>query len=148
MNSFALVVLALTVTVSQAPDTAAISAAKNTIARDIDKTLPAVKFETWLQGLVGAPTPLTWGVTDCGEQTGNPSLDRGRDVPICVEVIATLAGSRRLVLSLLAGSRERGLTTGALALYSAAIIEPTPKPVAWIKTLAEIPRLIGQPISN
>lgn len=148
MNSLALVVLALATTVSQAPHTAEINAAKNTIVRDIDKTLPAVRLETWLQGVVGAPTPLTWGVTDCGEQTGNPALDRGRDFPICVEVIANLAGSRRLVLSLLAGSRERGLTAGALALYSAAIIEPAPEPITWVKTLADVSKLIGQPISN
>ena len=29
--------------------------------------------------------PITWEVNDCGEQTGNPATDQGRDFPMCVE---------------------------------------------------------------
>jgi hypothetical protein len=148
MSSLALVVV-LTVALGQTPQTqtAVINAAKNSIVRDMDKTLPPVRFEAWLQGIVGAQAAVDWRVTDCGEQTGGPA-DRGRDFPMCAEVNVNLPGNRMLSLSLLVGSRERGLTVGALALYSGAIVEPEPKPITWIKTLAEVPKLLGQPISN
>ena len=145
-----LTLMALALALGQTPQiqATAINAAKNSIARDMDKTLPQVTFETWLQGLAGTQAVLTWSVTDCGEQSGNPALDRGRDFPMCAEVNVKLPGNRLLSLSLLAGSMGRGLTVVPLKLYSGAIIEPEPKQITWIKTLAEVPRLIGQPISN
>jgi hypothetical protein len=64
----------------QAPTpAAAIRAAKNAVVQDMDKTLPRATFESWVQGLVGAEATLEWSTNDCGEQTGNPALDRGRD---------------------------------------------------------------------
>lgn len=148
MPALALVALALALSQTPQIQAAAINAAKNSIARDLDKTLPQVTFEVWLQGLAGPQAVLTWSVTDCGEQTGNPALDRGRDFPMCAEVNVKLPGNRLLSLSLLAGSMGRGLTVVPLALHSGAIIEPQPKQITWIKTLAEVPKLIGQPISN
>jgi hypothetical protein len=147
MHARSFVVLALALSQTLQIQTAAINAAKNSIAREMDKALPPMTFEAWLQRLVGAQTALEWRVTDCGEQTGGPA-DRGRDFPMCVEVSVKLPGNRLLSLSLLAGSVGRGLTVGSLPLYSGAIIEPKPKPITWIKALAEIPKLIGQPISN
>lgn len=148
MQSLFLVALALTVSQTPQVQAAAITAAKNAIARDVDNTLPPVKLEAWLRELVGTQAVLKWSVTDCGEQTGNPALDRGRDFPMCVEVNVNLPGNRLLSLSLLTGSMARGLAGGPLRLYSGAIIEPAPKPITWIKALAEVPKLIGQPISH
>ena len=147
MPTLAIVTLALALGQAPQMQTAAINAAKNSIVRDIDKTLPSVTFEAWLQELVGAQAILKWSVTDCGEQTGGPA-DRGRDFPMCATVDVNLPGNRMLSLSLLAGSMGRGLTAGPLALHSGAIIEPKAKPITWIKTLAEVPKLLGQPISN
>jgi hypothetical protein len=138
-----LAIFAFTLALGQTPQASAISAARNSIVRDMEKTLPAVKFEAWLQELVGRQTALEWGVTDCGEQTGDPATDRARDIPVCAEVNVKLPGDRLLSLSLLAGSRQRGLTVGSLTFSSGAIIEPKPKPITWIKTLAELPKLIG-----
>lgn len=70
----ALTLLTLVLALGQTPQiqAAAINAAKNSIARDMNKTLPQVTFEAWLQGLAGTQAVLNWSVTDCGEQTGNP----------------------------------------------------------------------------
>jgi hypothetical protein len=134
----------LAILVGQAPQTqtAAIKAAKTSIVRDMDKTLPQVTFEAWLQGLVGAKAVMKWEVTDCGEQTGTPA-DRGRDFPMCAEVDVTLPGNRQLSLSLLVGSMARGLTVGPLMLFSGAVIGPDRNQIAWIKTLADVPKLVG-----
>jgi hypothetical protein len=141
----ALALVTLVLALSQAPQiqAAAIQAAKNSIARDMDKTLPPVTFEAWLQGLAGTQAVLQWSVTDCGEQTGNPALDRGRDIPMCAEVNVTLPGNRLLSLSLLVGSAGRGLTVGSLQFYSGAILDSDFKQTISIKTLAEVPRLVG-----
>jgi hypothetical protein len=95
----------------QAPgQAAAISAAKNAIVQAIEKTLPRATFEAWVQGLVGAQAELKWSTNDCGEQTGNPALDRDLDFPICAEVQVAVARDRQLSLSLMVGSTRRGLT--------------------------------------
>lgn len=146
----ALTLLTLVLALGQTPQiqAAAINAAKNSIARDMNKTLPQVTFEAWLQGLAGTQAVLNWSVTDCGEQTGNPALDRGRDFPMCATVEVKLPGNRLLSLSLLAGSMGRGLSVGPLRWHSGAIIEPDAKPITWIKTLPDVSRLIGQPMSK
>jgi hypothetical protein len=148
MPAFALVTLALALSQTPQIQAAAIQAAKNSIARDMDKTLPPVTFEAWLQGLAGTQAVLKWSVTDCGEQTGDPALDLGRDIPMCAEVIVTLPGNRLLSLSLLVGSAGRGLTAGSVQLYSGAIMDRDFTPTASIKTLAEVPKLIGPQISK
>lgn len=125
------------------PEPAVIAAAKNAIVRDIDPTLPSVKFEAWIQGLVGTQTVLKWAVTDCGEQTGTPA-DRGRAFPQCAEVTAKLAGDRLLSLQLLTGTMGQASPVGPLKLFSGAIVERRPKPISWIKTLAEVPALLGR----
>jgi hypothetical protein len=147
MRSLPIFILALALGQTPQIQTAALNAAKNAIVRDLDKRLPDVTFESWLRGLVGAQAFMKWSVTDCGEATGGPA-DRGRDVPICSVVEVKLTGNRTLSLSLLAGSRARGVTAGPLKLFSGAIVQADPKPIIWIKTLADVPRLIGQPIPN
>jgi hypothetical protein len=67
---------------------------------------------------------------------------------MCAEVDIALAGNRQLSLSLLAGSMGRGLTVGPLMLFSGVVIGPDPKQMTWIKTLAEVPKLIGSPVSH
>jgi hypothetical protein len=58
-------------------------------ANKLDRTLPAQSFASWFKGLLGPGAELKWEVNDCGEQTGDPRLDAGRDLPTCVEVDAT-----------------------------------------------------------
>jgi hypothetical protein len=84
-----------------------IEAVRATIARDIDPMLPPVSFEAWLAGVVGAQARMQWEVNDCGEQTGDPARDRGRDFPTCVQVRAELAGTRAVILLVSAGSQQK-----------------------------------------
>jgi hypothetical protein len=124
------------------PQAAAISAAKNAIVQDMDRALPRVTFEAWVQGLVGPQAALRWSTNDCGEQTGNPPLDRGRDFPVCVGVHVAVTGDRQLSLSLMVGSTHRGLTVGPPMFRLGHISGPGPEMIA-IEKLSVVPTLIG-----
>jgi hypothetical protein len=125
------------------PQAAAISAAKNAVVQDMEKTLPRATFEAWVQGLVGAQAALKWSTNDCGEQTGNPAVDRGRDVPICAEVQVVVAGGRRLSLSLMVGSTSRGLTVGPPMFRQGNISGPNNSAMISIEKLSDVPKVIG-----
>ena len=125
------------------PQAAAINAAKNAVVQDMEKTLPRATFEAWVQGLVGAQAGLKWSTNDCGEQTGNPALDRGRDFPICAEVQVAVAGGRQLSLSLTVGSTSRGLIVGPPTFHQGNISGPKGSEMIWIKRLSDVPKLIG-----
>jgi len=143
----ALLVLFVLVVLGAAPqapvEAAAINAAKNAVAQDIDKTLPRMTFEAWVRGLVGAQAALKWSTNDCGEQTGNPTLDRGRDFPICAEVQVAVAGGRQLSLSLMVGSTSRGLTVGPPKFRQGNISGPKGSRMIWIEKLSDVPKRIG-----
>lgn len=113
------------------------------MVRDIEKTLPRATFEKWLQGLVGAKAALKWSTNDCGEQTGNPALDKGRDFPICAEVEVAVAGGRRLSLSLMVGTMRRGLTAGPPVFRLGNIARPNGSEMISIDKLADVPKLLG-----
>ena len=125
------------------PQAAAISAAKNAVVQDMEKTLPRATFEAWVQGLVGAQAALKWSTNDCGEQTGNPALDKGRDFPICAEVQVAVAGDRQLSLSLMVGSTSRGLTVGPPMFRQGNISGPKGSEMISIEKLSDVPKLIG-----
>jgi hypothetical protein len=140
---FLFVLVALGAAPQAPPQAAAISAAKNAVVQDVEKALPRVTFEAWLQGLVGPQAALKWSTNDCGEQTGNPALDRGRDFPICAEVQVAVAGDRQLSLSLMVGSTSRGLTVGPPKFRQGTISGPKGSERITIEKLSDVPKLIG-----
>jgi hypothetical protein len=123
-----------------ARDAQAIALAKRTIVREIESALSAVSFEEWLRTTTGRPAS-SWGVNDCGEQTGNPDLDRGRDFPMCVESITPLTGDRTLIISLAVGTFKKGVGPGTPGLWSAFLIAADKKQ-REIKKLADVPAAI------
>jgi hypothetical protein len=145
MSACALVILAI---VFGQPPTAsseasAIAAAKKAIVRQIDPSLPRATFETWLHGLVGARAVTKWEVNDCGEQTGNPALDQGRDFPMCAQVQVRLSGKRELYLSLAVGTRRKGVTPAPPVFFSGYLTEPGGPP-KWIKSLNDLHAQVPQ----
>jgi hypothetical protein len=124
-------------------DVALIEAVRSTVAREFDSHLPPLSFEEWLKGTVGSQARTQWEVNDCGEQTGNPALDRGRDSPKCVQFRAELEGGRALILLLSAGSQRRqpaslpGYHFGVLTLPRGGQLE--------IRRLSDLPSAIKAP---
>lgn len=93
--------------------------AKSLLAKDYDSSLPSVSIEQWLESILPHGTVTVWGnnETDCGEQTGDPDIDKERDMPLCVEV--TLVQKNRTVgyLSLLVGTDKKGKLKNNAGLY-------------------------------
>jgi hypothetical protein len=124
--------------------TRAIASAKAAVVQRLDKTLPAEAFEAWLARIAGAGRgAVKWGITDCGEQTGNPALDAGRDFPMCVEADVPISGGRRLIIELLVGTQAKGAGPAPPELWSAAILGPVRGAPRFIRTLAEVPGAVG-----
>jgi hypothetical protein len=107
---------------------AAISVASRTIVAQIDPELPEVSLEAWLRGLAQEGTEISWEVNDCGEQTGNPALDRGRDFPMCADASVQASAARHLIVSLLVGSWMTGVTADAPSFRGAYIREEGGQP--------------------
>jgi hypothetical protein len=102
-------------------DAGLIEAVRSTVAREIDPQLPSLSFEGRLQGVVGPQTCIQWEVNHCGEQTGNPALDRGRSFPTCVQARAELTGNRALFVVLSAGPQQQS-PAGVPGFHYAALI--------------------------
>jgi hypothetical protein len=89
-------------------DAAAIAYTKHYLVSRIERDLPRVPFGVWFRALVGATTPITWEVNDCGEQSGTPA-DRGRDFPMCVEADAKQTPAFHISVSIMVGTFGRGI---------------------------------------
>ena len=125
----------------KAEDAKAIEAAKHTSVRQIDNSLPDKPFEKWLHDLVGPQTKIAWEVNDCGEQSGNPSLDMDHDIPMCAEAQVLLKDARKLHISLSVGTFKTGIRTFPASFFFAVIVDPD-ESRHWIKRLTEIPDAI------
>ncbi len=124
----------------QARDAKAIEIAKNTNVRQIEASLPSQAFAPWLRGVVGTQSEIQWEVNDCGEQTGNPALDKGRDFPMCAEAQVVLGAKRKLIVSLSVGTFgtfKDGAKAGPASFFYAVIVEPDGS-MTWVKSLSRL----------
>ena len=64
-------------------------------ARDFDSALPDLPFEDWLHGVLPVGTMLVYEVSDCGEQSGDPSIDTASATPECLSVYADVVSRLR-----------------------------------------------------
>lgn len=94
---------------------------KSTPVSQIEQGLPDESMEVWLGPLVGKDADWTWELNDCGEQTGNPEIDKNRDMPICAG-LEVIDGGRKIYLYFLVGFSSTGLTDSR-DLYFVSISE-------------------------
>ena len=134
-------VLSIPQNLIQARDASAIEAAKNTTVRRLDPSLPDKAFAIWLRDLVGPEAEIKWEVNDCGEQTGNPSVDKGRDFPMCTETEVAIQGACRLHVVLSVGTFRTGIKAGSASFFYAVLIKPDGSRI-WIKNLSRLPEAI------
>ena len=104
-------------------------------ASDLDPALPGVSFEEWLRGILPKGVEVAYELNDCGEPTGNPSIDSRREIPVCLGVYADII-SRARSMHLVFRIRDlhfRGGTVfsedleGTLAVKSLSELEPALK---------------------
>lgn len=126
---------------AQARDARAIAMVKKTSVHRLDPALPDRPLEKWLRQVAGPQAHITWEVNDCGEQTGNPELDKGRDFPLCAEAQATLQGKRKLTVALSVGTFKTGVDANAVR-FAYAVIERPGGPARSIRKLSQLPQAI------
>jgi len=64
-------------------------------ASGLDPALPDVSFEEWLSGVLPKGVEVAYERNDCGEQTGEPSIDSRREMPACLGVYAHIISRAR-----------------------------------------------------
>ncbi|HET7216222.1 MAG TPA: hypothetical protein VFL79_21720 [Terriglobia bacterium] len=140
-----LLALALSISGSQAGgqarDAEAIAAAKHASAHRLDPSLPEKSLAQWLRDVAGPKAPIAWEVNDCGEQTGNPEADKGRDFPVCAEAQVALRGKRTLYVSFSVGTLKTGVRAGSVQ-FAYAVIVPPAGPAKSISKLSQVPSAI------
>lgn len=109
---------------------------RTSLVRSIDRTLPDEPLEPWLRGLFGSAAKTSWETNDCGEQTGNPQLDRGRDFPMCVDVAVTLDDRRVLHLLFAVGTLKTGAQRTPPTFFYGVVMQAG-VPTVWLKSLGE-----------
>lgn len=125
----------------RARDARAITAAKSASAHRLDPSLPERPLEKWLRQAVGPQARIAWEVNDCGEQTGNPEVDKGRDFPMCAEAQIALPGKRTLYVSFSVGTVKAAVRAGSVR-FAYAVIEQPHGPAKSIRKLSQVPEAI------
>jgi len=100
---------------------AAIQRVKSLLVSSVDRSLPKVSLEFFLMS-EGADAPIKWEVNDCGEQTGDPAIDRERDSSMCVEAHMELKDRRTVTVLVSVGTFKRG-PFGVPELFSVTITD-------------------------
>jgi hypothetical protein len=126
---------------TQARDAEAIAVANNTSVQRMDPSLPDKPLEKWLREVVGHQARITWEVNDCGEQTGNPEADKGRDFPMCAEAQVTLQPKRKLYVAFSVGTFKTGVHAGSVR-FAYAAITGRGSPARSIRKLSQVPKAI------
>jgi hypothetical protein len=122
-------------------DAKVIEAARQTSVHQIEDSLPDRPFDKWLRNLVGPQRRIAWEVNDCGEQTGNPEIDQGRNFPMCVSALVDLGADQRLDVELVVGSFKSGVGPGPASFHHAAVLIPN-GPIKFYKSLGQLSEAI------
>jgi hypothetical protein len=87
-------------------------------ARDFDRDLPDLPIDDWLRSHIPTRYEVVWSehTTDCGEGTGT-SVDKERDMPVCVEVELKEGPEIKGCLNFFVGTQKRGLLKDGYRLY-------------------------------
>lgn len=131
---------------AQTRDARAVAAAKSASVHRMDNALPDRPLEKWLREVVGREAGITWEVNDCGEQTGNPELDKGRDFPICVEAQVRLKQKSTLHVSVSVGTLKTGVRSGSIG-FAYAVVEQPGGRYKSIPKLSQVPAALRTKIN-
>lgn len=118
VKRIALFILAINLTAQHPPlEDRAVQAAMAVPVSTLEAGLPNQTLAQWMKSTVGPGTPIRWAANDCGEESDDPPVDRGRDFPLCVEAVGKLPEGRSAVVNVLLGTYQKGMV-GAPQLFS------------------------------
>lgn len=118
--------------------------AQNTIATQLDPSLPNRPFGRWFDQVVGDEAGVTWQLRDCGDQketgaTGN------RDIPACVEITAMFPNERMIVVMATVGTFNKGIIGKPRIQF---IVVEEYGHLKELKRLSGLPAVLQQPPSK
>jgi len=115
--------------------------AKSLLARDFDTSLPAQPIEQWMTSSLPQGMTPKWGdtITDCGEQTGDPAIDKDRDIPLCVEIELKQKEKTAGYLMLFVGTQKQGKLKEQAGLYFGNFQQGNK--TVWLKKLGELSKM-------
>jgi hypothetical protein len=125
---------------------AAIQRAKNLVVYSLDRSLPNVSLEFFLE-YEGGGAPIKWEVNDCGDQIGSPALDQEHGPPLCVEADFEFKGQTTVAVLVSAGTFKSGTfkrePSAVPALVSVTITQSgTSRP---LRHLSDLPLELHRP---
>ncbi len=115
---------------------AAIQRVKNLMVSSFDRSLPKVTLEFFLKS-EGEGALIKWEVNDCGEQTGNATVDSGHDFPMCVAAEIDFKDKRSATVLISIGTFEKGVF-GAPSLFSVTTTDRSGE-VRDVRHLGDLP---------
>lgn len=136
---FALLLAGTPFLAAQVTQDEAVAYVQKTPSLSLDPALPKQEFALWLAQLLGPEAETSWEMDDCGEQTGDPAIDSNRDMPVCVSANAALADGRRILISILVGTAEKGFV-GKPAVYDLYWTEG--RVIHALRRLSELPAVV------
>jgi len=127
---------------AQQPDleARAIARVQRMPASALERGLPKEPFAAWFRKAAGREAKLEWELNDCGEQTGNPKTDKGRDFPACVGATASLPDGRQAAVLVVVGTYGQGFVGQPKVLLIMLVHGSDQKE---IKSLGELGRQLG-----
>lgn len=81
---------------------------KKLLVSALDPALPREPLAAWVTRLAGPKGKVSWEVNDCGEQSGDPAADEGRDFPACVQASLFLRDGREFGVLISVGTWQKG----------------------------------------
>jgi hypothetical protein len=81
---------------------------------------------------------------DCGEQTGDPSVEGPRNTPLCIEARVVLGDQKDVVLMILVGSLRGTISGTAPEFYGGTVID-APGRHAPIRSVSPLPAAVASP---
>ena len=94
-------------------DAILLSIAKQIDIHDLDKNLGNESLESWISGVAGNPSNVTWEWNDCGESVGR---EPGEDYPVCVEARFEVSSNETVGINVQIATEKKGVTEPRLWL--------------------------------
>jgi hypothetical protein len=128
---------------SKEAENAAIKRVKTVDVSSLDRGLPKVTLEVFLK-YEGEGAPIKWRVSNCDQSTGNPSIDREWDSPMCVEADIDLKGDRSAAVVVSVGTLKTG-PVGVPAVFSVTVTDPSGMGRV-VRHLSDLPMELHRPL--
>lgn len=142
---FGLLVLLLTLSLwaqARTPgqvENAAIRHGKSLIVSSLDRSLPNVSLEHFLE-YESEGAPIKWRVSDCGEQTGNPVHDK----EICIEAEFEIKQQTTVTILISVGTLSK--RRSGVAAFIGGTITDTYGSSRPVRRLSDLPMELHRPL--